>query len=127
MNKELAAWEKIKNNYLLLNTFVGNEIEIIETALKNYVELTNKPVILYGRTHANTQALIDTICKNYKEVKIINLEDEKKLKALEIIKAKRVNLEYLKCCENYKQYKTICSYWNEITQEEFELLKGVLL
>ena len=50
----------------------------------------------------------------------------KMLDALEIIKKKKVNLEYLKCCENYEQYKTICSYWNEITKQEFDLLKEVL-
>ena len=51
----------------------------------------------------------------------------KKDKALEIIKEKKVNLEYLKCCENYEQYKTICSYWDEISEQEFDLLKEVLL
>ena len=51
----------------------------------------------------------------------------RELKALEIIKAKRINLEYLKCCETYEQYKTICSYGNEITQEEYDLLEEVLL
>ena len=57
------------------------------------------------------------------ECKII----EKSLKALEIIKKKKVNLEYLKCCENYGQYCLICSYGNEITKEEYEILKEVLL
>ena len=51
---------------------------------------------------------------------------EKELKALEIIKNKNVELEYLKCCEDYEQYKTLCSYWNEITEEECDLLKEVL-
>ena len=51
----------------------------------------------------------------------------KSLKALEIIKNKRVNLEYLKCCETYEQYKTVCSYWDEINQQEYDLLKEVLL
>lgn len=52
---------------------------------------------------------------------------EQVIKALEIIKEKKVDLEYLKCCETYEQYKTICSYWNEITKEEFDLLKEILL
>lgn len=54
-------------------------------------------------------------------------EIETALKALKIVKKKRINLEYLKCCESYEQYKTICSYWEEITQKEFDLLKDVLL
>lgn len=52
---------------------------------------------------------------------------EKSLKALEIIKGKTIDLEYLKCCDTYKQYRIICSYWNAITEEEFDLLKEVLL
>jgi len=51
---------------------------------------------------------------------------ETALKGIEIIKDKRVNLEYLKCCETYRQYCLVCSYGNEITQEEFDLLKEVL-
>ena len=51
---------------------------------------------------------------------------ETALKALDIIKNKRVNIEYIKCCETYEQYQTICSYWNEITQVEFNLLKESL-
>lgn len=50
---------------------------------------------------------------------------EIELKALEIIKNKCVDLEYLKCCENYKQYKTLYSYWNKITKKEYDLLKEV--
>ena len=48
---------------------------------------------------------------------------EKDLEVLEIIKNKKVNLEYLKCCDIYEQYKTICSYWDEITETEFNLIK----
>ena len=47
-------------------------------------------------------------------------------KALEIIRSKRVNLEYLKCCETYEQYKTVCSYHDEINQNEFDSLKEIL-
>lgn len=57
--------------------------------------------------------------ENYKTI-------EKELRAFEIIKKKKVNLEYLKCCETYEQYKTICSYWDEITQGEFDILKEAL-
>lgn len=63
---------------------------------------------------------------NVTNKKMLNII-EKELKALEILRNKKVNLEYLKCCENYEQYKTICSYWNEITSKEFDLLKEVLL
>ncbi len=107
----------------------------IETALKNYEELTSKPIILYyGRTHGHTQALIDMVFKNFKEVKITNLEDETKLKALEIIKEKRVDVDYLITCieqsinplqfynEYIKEFNGI-----ELTQEEYDLLREKLL
>jgi hypothetical protein len=51
---------------------------------------------------------------------------EKSLKALELIETKRINIEYIKCCETYEQYKTICSYAYEITKEEFDFLKEAL-
>lgn len=62
---------------------------------------------------------------------------EKSLKALEIIKEKRVDLLYLRCCiednqsvERYNEYirnKTMdYDHEQEITKEEFELLRSVL-
>lgn len=51
--------------------------------------------------------------------------EEKLLRALEIIVDKQVNIEYIKCCDIYEQYKVICSYWNEITRADFNLLKEI--
>ena len=65
------------------------------------------------------------IAKEQNKEKIKQIK--KSLEAFEIIKNKRINLEYIKSCKTYEQYKTICSYWNEITQEEFDLLKKVFL
>lgn len=106
MNKELRAFRKIcrnLNSYEFTDEYKKNK-KLIETTLKNYEELTSKPAILYGRTHGHTQALIDTICKNYKEVKITNLEDEKKLKALEIIKEKNVWFWVFRRTHNVNEY-----------------------
>ena len=134
MSKELQAFRKIcknLNSYEFTDEYKNNK-KLIETALKNYEELTSKPIILYGRTHGNTQALIDTVCKNYKEVKITNLEDEEKVKAFEIIKKKRVDLEFLFeeweeenwefAFENYNMNHEI-----ELTQEEYDSLKKVMV
>ena len=113
--------------------FVDGSFDIIEKTLKDYEELTNKPVMLYGKTHEKTQALIDTICKNYKEVKITNLEDEKKLKALEIIIDKQVDIRIfissaiLGNHEEPDAYNFIVSdVKRHLTKEEFDLLKEVL-
>ena len=121
MSKELKALEKIDHTVCMAfnenNNAVFNkdqfdhadckDIEefmkcysIVEKALKNYEELKNKPIMLYGRTHGQTQELIDIICKNHKEVKITNLEDEEKLKALEILK----NRFDFKVCDDGKNY-----------------------
>lgn len=62
---------------------------------------------------------------------------EKELKALEIIKEKRVDLPYLRCCiednqsvERYNEYirnKTMdYDHEQELTEEEFNILKEVL-
>lgn len=56
---------------------------------------------------------------------------EKDLKAIEIMKNKRVNSGFLKCCETYKKYCAMCldyyglDYGKEITKQEFVLLKAV--
>lgn len=94
MSKELQALERIKSHYKdKVCIDVLDDFDIIETALKKYEEPTSKPIMLCGRTHGYTQALIDYICKNYKEVKITNLVDEKKRKAVEVIKEKKWLIE----------------------------------
>ena len=105
--------------------------EIVETALKNYQELLGRPCVLVGRTNGQTQALIDKISKNYKEIKITNLEDEKKLKALEIIKEKEVDIYGIKNSENVYDYNSGIENENNfenklLTKEEYDLLKEVL-
>lgn len=133
MSKELRAFRKIcrnLNSYEFTDEYKKNK-KLIETTLKNYEELTSKPAILHGRTHGHTQALIDTICKNYKEVKITNLEDEKKLKALEIIKEKNVWFWVFRRTHNVNEYnEKVALYYpecDELTQEEYDILKEVLL
>ena len=122
MSKELTPLEAL--NKVVYCYGYDKNIEIIETALKNYEELTNKPVILYGRTHEKSQALIDTICANYKVVRIVNLEDEKKLKALEEIKKVKGLIEEEDFCEyNGKYY----FFAGEVDKETYDLLKEVLL
>ena len=135
MSKELEALEDI---ILYLNAsepkgLYCENIEIIKNALKNYEELTNKQVILCGRKSRKTQAIIDMICKNYKEVAITNLEDDKRLKAFEIIKKQKVIVYKLFTCfekgglERYNNYLYVLNLPEcYLTQEQFDLLKEVL-
>ena len=52
---------------------------------------------------------------------------EKELKALEIIKNKKVNVIILMGCDTIEEYNKHPLTWNKLTQEEYELLKEVLL
>lgn len=95
-----------------------NRVKIIEIALKDYQELLQRPCVLVGRTNGHTKALIDVISRNYKEIKITNIDNEKKVKALEIIKT-------LPQEEKQILLNTIYSYTK--SEEEYELLKEILL
>ena len=137
MSKELTALEKLMNGRC--NTCFSEVCEterngacpnfknykIIETALKNYQELLKRPCVLVGRTNGHTQAMIDKICKNYKEIKITNLDDEKKLKALEIIK-EIIPIEE----EDFFYDKETDTYFfigYKVSKKQFDLLKEVML
>lgn len=54
-------------------------------------------------------------------------EDEKYKKAVEIIKNKNPDLCLLKTSRDFQHYMDLCAMRNEITQEEYDLLKEVLL
>ena len=56
------------------------------------------------------------------------LSIEKELKALEIIKKKKVNLELLPQCNNVRIYNKCVHYFDrQLDQEDFDLLKEVIL
>ena len=53
---------------------------------------------------------------------------EKELKALEIIKEKKVNLDILTQCDSVELYNKCIHYFDrQLTQEEYDSLKKVLL
>ena len=110
MSKELEALERIrKARYFVdfeLNANVGEdykeELDIIETALKENIEL-KKCIDLIGDIETNN----------------------KKLKALEIIKEKKVYPSFLLNTKNLEEYNK--EVIQKLTQEEYDLLKEVLL
>ena len=51
---------------------------------------------------------------------------EKELKALEIIKSKKVNVIIFQGCNDLKEYNKYLIKWKRLTEEEFILLKEVL-
>lgn len=87
--------------------------EIIHTALKDYEHLQEtRYVILGGRCSG----------KNYK-VNILL-----KLKALEIIKKKNIDVQLLESCQSLKEYNwCVHTKYRALTQQEYDLLKEVLL
>lgn len=120
MNKEmtpLQALKKIKQaRYFVdfeLDAKVSEdykkELDIIETALKDYEKKTK-------------------LAKEYKDVNNV----AKRLKALEIIKEKRVFIEELISSDNVDEYNDYVDEQgrydeDKLTQAEFDLLKEVLL
>jgi len=95
--KETQALERLKSTLLAEGYWqdVLEDVNIIENALNEYYRLLKE-----------------------------DDETTKKLKAYqEIIKKKRVNIEWLKACETYEEYLFVCPYGNEITETEFNLIK----
>lgn len=70
--------------------------------------------------------ILDGTMPLYQKERIAFEKLEKLENAIEILAYKRVDLEVLKCCETYRQFKELCQYWDNLTREEFELLREVL-
>lgn len=122
MNKELEAFELIKCNCNQNYPDFEKQAKIVENALKRL----EKPYVLMTNTRGKSKSIIDYICKNWKEVKITNLEDQDKLKALEIIKEKKVNVNCIISGWSLGKYNSYKSHI-KLTQKEYDLLKEVLL
>lgn len=109
MSKELEALEKIVDTYCIDN--IDKEISIIATALKDY-----------EMEHTLRIRLENAIYELVREKQ----ENEKKLKALEIIKGKEVNVFLLLHSRNLKIYNDIVEDNRKLTQEKYDLLKEAL-
>jgi len=119
MNRELEAFRRFRDNakfdnktdYYLSTQYIDDS-DIIETAIERLIEYDEIGV----------------------KFAILNDSREKKLKALEIIKEKRVDITTLFDClnaEEYNRWVPVRSHYSypplELTQEEYDLLKEVLL
>ena len=91
------------------------DIECVKTTLKNHNQL---------------QIDYDEMNRINDELNLGNhqLRDEniKLRKALEIIKNKNPDLCLLKTASDFQHYMDLCAMRNEITQEEYDLLKEIL-
>jgi len=94
------------------------DIENIEKALKEYEFLKNFFYKLKEKYGIDDLDYLEHIVREYDN-------NKKKLKALEIIKEKEVYPTFLLNCKSVEEYNHECI--NKITQEEYDLLKEVLL
>lgn len=108
MNKELEAFARIIN-HLDLDVLLGGDYrnfakdrKIVETALIDY------------------ESLQEDFDKHYER-------SYKKLRALDIINNKEIDIALFKECPNIEEYNNWCSNKAALTQEEYDLLKEVLL
>lgn len=89
---------------------LNGNLSIIRNALENHQDLTEYTDTLQGDRDYWWN---------------IAIKNENKLKALEIIKEKRVNVDWLLETDNVEEYNE--SLYVELTKEEYDLLKEVLL
>ena len=123
MSKELTplqALEQLKGGYknedsiAITRSAFERNIAIIETALKKI----EKPKEIVGTTTLD-KALEQFLIDNCPEVK-------KKLKALEIIKTKNVDINWLIRSKNYSKYNLGVGESQKLKKREYDLLKEIL-
>ena len=108
------------------------ELDIIETALKRYSTIEQH---LIKRGFDNLEDFIKQLDeyveiseKEHKELMILKSQScQNKLKALEIVKEKNVSICWLKDCKDRAEYNDLADKQEQLAQEEFDLLKEVLL
>ena len=104
-----AGFDSQRGDFL---TIYEKELEIIETALKRLESIEDtRFIILGGRCSGKSQKVHALL----------------KLKALEIIKEKEVNIHIFRHCSDLAAYNDMAEENQKLTQQEYDLLKEVLL
>ena len=132
MSKELKALERIKDFMSKNAVHWKQDISMIETALKDYNNLLEK----YDFKDIKE---LDDFLNKHRFIHQEQLDNKKKLKALEIIKDKGVDIKdlykvlsfYLSHpdCElkEYIYYNSLKTEKERLTEQEYSLLKEVFL
>ncbi len=139
MSKELEALQRIRKNLTrysdsddkpYLYEQDKRDLDIIEAALKDY-ELMKQTKFIVNDKKINEDDVLEQLKKgiitvnNLKIESLFDEETQKKLKALEIIKEKRVNVHYLMLYQSYIEYNDLfCK--KQLTETEWNLLKECL-
>ena len=114
MSKGLEALKELKER-LCFGYYVGEQVDTIEKELKAYYEL---------------ESMHEELAKAYNKLCQEKIEWLKQKKALEIIKEKNFDLFYLQDSKDLEMYNDACDHFRNLcylTQEEYNLLKEVLL
>ena len=147
MNKGLKALEELRQNTIDdTHMFDYMFFDIIEKELKEYELMKQTKYIVADKKPTDddleklkNQRMFVTDLPQCEIKPLFDEETQKKIKALEIIKEKMVNLDDLNdaiCEDSYHQnneHNAIDIYnqnrfeYKQLTQEEFDLLKEVLL
>ena len=110
------------------------QIPVIERALIDHEKqqsiidkLYQEKTDVERRFVASGRLQLETLDNNYKELakgyQYIQEQNNDNDKVWNILRNKRVNLEYIKCSPNYETYCFFCSYGKEITEAEFKLIR----
>ena len=123
MSKGLEALERMKHHCAVSQEYFyehfGEDLDIVETELKRYSKIEE----LCGQTIFDKDCINEIIEKTVDECLI----NENKLKALEIIKDKIVLIDVLFDTDTLEDYNDFKSKQEQLTQEEYDLLKEILL
>lgn len=143
MSNELEALNRIcehldlDDEYFYSKNGEKADYKIIETALKDYELIKQPKIIVVDKkiSDDDLEKLINQgiIVGNLEQSKIEPLfdnETQNKLKALEVIKNKQVNVRYLFQCKSLRDYNFVYKGTKQsnlcLTKEEYELLKEAL-
>lgn len=102
----------------------------IEKELKDYQEI--KEIAKHYNWDSITSEIFNVKTdRKYRDLfdsAIVSIQkDYRKARAFDIIKNKRVNIEYLRSCKSLEDYNNILIERWQLTQEEYDLLKEELL
>lgn len=139
MNRELADLQDLKSAFISHCKTLGcedNYIKVCESKFDRIEASINIQKKMVESLQSSKEHLIDDLEKlereNFELSERVGFnatykgEDEDKLKALDIIKEKVSDMKWLKYCSSLEQYNEGVPSYEQLTQEEFDILKEAL-
>lgn len=124
MNKELTSLEAFENTKnLILPVLEDDDWRITRCLFKDYLDIIETAL----KEQEEDKKLLNEQAKSNRYLMEQIKQSQKKLKALEIIKEKNVSIVWLKWCPDRAEYNDLASKEEQLTQDEYNLLKEVLL